>query len=389
MTAPAGCDSAIPAFPPLKPIEEIDGETSGENALPFEEFLSAEAQESLGGQTTSTSNASSESTPDEAGLDPTPAEAAVVPVLSPAFAVPLTLLLQTAPPAMDAPPPAEAATDSAGFERIEHKLPPTSSSGPPGLEVIAENAPLDPAKPGGMSAAKQPAMVFIDSTFEESAEAAETRPPVLVEQTEDRVSERRIATPDSGMPRDLQPMRKIERAEQDGVSSAGIAQLAARTTREFSVADAVVSVERAHHAASRLVEEVHGHVQVLRTTGQEKLEVIVRPVPGTELRLEVSRMDGLVTVQARCDRGDFAVLEASWPHVQSSLAAQGVRVEALQLTPPNDANHRPGQGQQQQHGREQNAAREIFFEQDTNESRTTAQGRKQSDRQNRGWQRWA
>ena len=81
--------------------------------------------------------------------------------------------------------------------------------------------------------------------------------------------------------------------------------------------------------AVEIAQAIRSHVQVLKSSSQEKLDVVLRPDGQTELRLHVEKVNGQILVQARCDRGDFARLESNWTAVQQSLANQGIRLESL------------------------------------------------------------
>jgi GTP cyclohydrolase II len=141
-----------------------------------------------------------------------------------------------------------------------------------------------------------------------------------------------------------------------------------------------------------VAEAIRTHVQLLKSSGQEKLEVVLRPDANTELRLHVEKVNGQVLVQARCDRGDIARLEANWSAIQQTLANQGVRVEALQhggnlQNQSQDWNHSSNTSQQQT-SRER-ATEQNFVEQKTESPKGT---RPQPTRANiavRGWQSWA
>lgn len=137
-----------------------------------------------------------------------------------------------------------------------------------------------------------------------------------------------------------------------------------------------------------VAEAIRAHVQVLKSSGQEKLEVVLRPDANTELRLHVEKVNGQLLVQARCDRGDIARLEANWSAIQQTLANQGVRVEALQhganlQNQSRDWNHSSGSPNQQSSRDHEN----IFVEQ-----KSPKGTRPQPTRTNaavRGWQSWA
>jgi hypothetical protein len=134
------------------------------------------------------------------------------------------------------------------------------------------------------------------------------------------------------------------RASLPPSESAPKRELAAPEPREFASVEAVTPEWSSFEGISdsldiqapksvdsiEVAEAIRTHVELLRSSGQGKLDVVLRPDGHTELRLQVEKVNGQILVQARCDRGDFVRLEANWSAVQQSLAQQGVRVEALQ-----------------------------------------------------------
>ena len=83
-------------------------------------------------------------------------------------------------------------------------------------------------------------------------------------------------------------------------------------------------------APRELALEVTRHVAELKQLNLDSLAVVLRPDPNTELFLHLKRHNGGVDIQARFERGDFQQLNAQWGELQSSLAAQGIRVSALE-----------------------------------------------------------
>ena len=140
-----------------------------------------------------------------------------------------------------------------------------------------------------------------------------------------------------------------------------------------------------------MVEAIRTHVELLKGSTEKKMDVILRPDGQTELRLHVEKVNGQILVQARCDRGDFARLEANWSAIQQSLGSQGVRVEALQngVTLNNDPqswNHSGSSEGQQFDSREENKSR--FIEQENSNPKRPKQA-VATNGSGRGWQSWA
>jgi hypothetical protein len=118
--------------------------------------------------------------------------------------------------------------------------------------------------------------------------------------------------------------------------------------------------------------------------------VVLRPDAQTQLHLQVEKVNGHVQVQARCERGDFASLEAHWGAIQNTLATQGIRVEPLQQGSgaqfqQNGSQHSSNFSGQQNHREERPP---IFNEQEfTYREATRPKVTRGSTA--RGWQSWA
>jgi hypothetical protein len=140
-----------------------------------------------------------------------------------------------------------------------------------------------------------------------------------------------------------------------------------------------------------VVKSIEQQVHVLRSAGQKELEVVIRPDANTEIYLHLRNHDGQVQLHARCEKGDFHWLESQWNTVQSSLGAQGVRVEPLEAAFRAQNNPSSGGSFAQQDGGERNPQREneFFFEQEFPQRLTTKQALHASALQGRGWQSWA
>jgi hypothetical protein len=138
-----------------------------------------------------------------------------------------------------------------------------------------------------------------------------------------------------------------------------------------------------------VAEAIRTHVQLLKSGGQEKLEVVLRPDANTELRLHVEKVNGQVLVQARCDRGDIARLESNWSGIQQTLANQGVRVEALQHGGNlQNQSHESSSSSQQQTSRD-HATKQNFVEHKIESPKGTRPQPTRANTAVRGWQSWA
>jgi hypothetical protein len=147
------------------------------------------------------------------------------------------------------------------------------------------------------------------------------------------------------------------------------------------------------HAPS-VIDAIRDHVQVLRTSSHDRLEVMLQPDAQTQLLIHVSKVDGQIEVRARCERGDFQALNEHWNAVRGSLEAQGIRVQPLlssnqQFT--SDFRHQqeraPHSDLNQDQGRDR-SGRSPSSSQSPRPASTLAPAAPRSARV-RGWQSWA
>jgi hypothetical protein len=360
MNGPSACE-ALPPPPAGRPgLAKPTLEPGEGSPLSFEEVLDEETAEP-------------EKEP-KTDLAEKPIEG-VQPALFPLFPPPLLLFVQPPPP----DPSAEVPLAPVSPETVENKLPPPPMPASRLPEQIAEMPPVPRKMNDGTSAAQQPSMVSTDSITEDKAATAKTT-PLSIEYIDSPGFEKSVTVE---LPAARTARAGLESAEPvvPGLSPAGMT----RRDPDFSMSE-MVSVEEPRHVALRTANEIGGHVQLLRVSGQEKLEVVLRPDAGTELHLHITKVDGLIQVRARCDKGDFTMLEANWTLVQSSLAAQGIRVEQLQPSLAWDSHSQSRQGSSQR-DEEQSARAEFIFEQDQPTQKPASPSSRPSP--SRGWQRWA
>lgn len=369
MNGPSGFDPSSPA--PLSPKDlaapahraaASGSDPKEENPLSFEEVLDEE-----------TSNPE-EFPPQKLKKDQEPERtAAAFPFFAPAG----FFLLQN----LRVGEPTMGVSISASGAPSENKLPAEVQAVGGKSEQIAGKPLQNPIHPGGIPAAKQDAMVFTTSSDQESA-GTERKLPTGAEYLEPVEPERGMNRP-SAEPRQAQP--SSESALHD---SAAFSHAASARVEASAPPDELTPVEGPHPAVSKTIGEIGGHVQLLRAITQDRLEVVLHPDPGTQLYLDITKTDGMIQIRARCDKGDFVQLDAHWGAIQSSLAAQGIRVEPLQ--PSVAFNEHPDSGRQGSPDRhpEQRPAQEFVFEQDP-PAKMPARPASRPLWPSRGWQRWA
>lgn len=268
------------------------------------------------------------------------------------------------------------------LQPAEQKLPSAIEEAAPLTEQIAEIASEPAKKAGGMVAAQGALMLFTSPTTEETA--PEQRLSLSAETFEAAAFEQPIVVKPSAAVRESAPNRDVELAEFTAVET---------VTPEWSSFEGISETSDIQSPQTtesiEIAQAIRSHVQLLKSSGQEKLDVVLRPDANTELRLHVEKVNGQILVQARCDRGDFARLDANWNAIQQTLANQGVRVELLQHGAhfQNENRNNSSSAFQQQSHSEQKPDRN-FIEQKIAAPKTTRSSAT-SSAPVRGWQSWA
>jgi len=86
---------------------------------------------------------------------------------------------------------------------------------------------------------------------------------------------------------------------------------------------------QAHPTMARVSEVISREVRMFKRGGDDMIDVILTPDIKTQISLRLQWRDGQVAVQARCDLGDYQMLQTHWPLLQSALADHGVRLSHL------------------------------------------------------------
>jgi hypothetical protein len=84
----------------------------------------------------------------------------------------------------------------------------------------------------------------------------------------------------------------------------------------------------------RLRQEVGRLAVELRRQDHEMMTAVLRPDAQTEVALRLRMRDGSVEVDAVCQSGNAAYLQANWDSLQQRLLLQGVRLGPLQSAEP-------------------------------------------------------
>ena len=204
----------------------------------------------------------------------------------------------------------------------EQKVPFSSEELSAATEQIAEIGPEPVKKASGIVAAQGASMLLSSQRQEETAPGQDIS--ISMESIEAGAFEESFQYK-PGASRESAPRRDLELAEFSATDALAPEWSSFEGISESSDLQASKRVDLVDVA-----ETIRTHVELLKTSGPGKLDVVLRPDGQTELHLHVEKVNGQILVQARCDRGDFSRLEANWAAVQHTLANQGVRVESLQ-----------------------------------------------------------
>jgi len=275
----------------------------------------------------------------------------------------------------------------------QQKIPEFKSSTP---DISVENAPKpakEALKPNGILVAQEPLMLRPSPKQDEIASSGKgnvharndvPNPEPVQHETRQAAAEVRkisILNEAPGQKREEQPI-KIDFSASESFS--------VQKHDGESVAPSELTPVHTSSVDS-VIETIHNHVQFLRYTGNERLELVFRPDKDTQLFIQVAKVNGQIQVQARWDRGELNQVTAHWSQVQQSLATQGIRVEPLgqgsNLSTPLNSHL---SGQKQQQNRDDSRDKLIPLENAVPAKTKTSASRSSSVRRGGGgWQGWA
>lgn len=82
--------------------------------------------------------------------------------------------------------------------------------------------------------------------------------------------------------------------------------------------------------AARLQELLSGEVVLLQRLRTGSMTAVLRPDPGSELRVELRRRQGAIEIRATVERGDARAIAEGWPELQQQLRGQGIHLFSLE-----------------------------------------------------------
>jgi len=145
----------------------------------------------------------------------------------------------------------------------------------------------------------------------------------------------------------------------------------------------VRSVERTHDLMA-----LHG--TRIRESGQESLQVVIKPDAGLQLSLQLQMRQGAVEIRALLDRGNFEMLNLHWPELQQQLEARGIRLAPLATSDPTaNGSNEFSQHSQERHAEDQTRSAGAFADFALNSTLVPASKNKNRTPTPRGWESWA
>ncbi len=158
-------------------------------------------------------------------------------------------------------------------------------------------------------------------------------------------------------------------------------------------------------SVERIATLVGRETTLFRQHGSDSMAVVLRPDANTELLVHLSRHNGQIEANVRCERGDFQQLNALWSQLQEALGHQKVRLAPLEESTGDTSQFRQTGGglSQQGQNREESGRQSPADHQSMEEwpapasplqdpahvrSRTGDLGRRHSTSRP-GWETWA
>jgi hypothetical protein len=160
------------------------------------------------------------------------------------------------------------------------------------------------------------------------------------------------------------------------------ASISASSTNAPAAADArLQSLERTQDLVSL-------HALRLRESGTDTLRVVIEPVSGTRLSIDLRWGSDGIQAQAQLQNGDFQYLSGHWAELQQRLEPRGIHLGALECSGQSLSDNKQFQQRDQQPAREQ-TAKSAFADFAFGSSMTgTSAGRAQS-KTHSGFETWA
>jgi hypothetical protein len=172
------------------------------------------------------------------------------------------------------------------------------------------------------------------------------------------------------------------------VSAVSASALSASTSTETTAA-----VGAEWPAPARSMERTHEMMSLqavrLRESGQDSLQVVIRPDTGLQLSLHLQMRDGNVEMRALLHRGNFEFLNVHWPELQQQLESRGVRLGPLEYSDAAADGQGGSQSADQQTPDDSANASGAFAEFALNSTLVPKPAAGSRSTRARGWESWA
>jgi hypothetical protein len=158
-------------------------------------------------------------------------------------------------------------------------------------------------------------------------------------------------------------------------------------TLTLSAADVVensAAVDLRAQALERTHDLVALHAMRLSDTGNDSLQVVIKPGAGTQLSLELRQRGDGVEAQAVLQQGDFKHLNQHWSGLQQQLEQRGIKLAAL-----TSENNFAGGGNGFFQPKQNSPAEADSFSGGTLVAAATVNGVTAQTSAHRGWETWA
>jgi hypothetical protein len=106
----------------------------------------------------------------------------------------------------------------------------------------------------------------------------------------------------------------------------GESAVAVTQDNDLPGADRVGTIER----VAKMISE---QAAIVAKARPDSLSVVLKPDNTTEISLRLTVANGVVQAHARCERGDFDLLNAHWREVQQAMSVKGVALAPLLASP--------------------------------------------------------
>jgi hypothetical protein len=151
-----------------------------------------------------------------------------------------------------------------------------------------------------------------------------------------------------------------------------------------------VAASAAANARANTLERTQELVTVsavrLSDSGNNSMQVVIKPDAGTQLSLELRQQGGNVEVQAVLQQGDFNHLNQQWPDLQQRLDERGIRLAPLTDDGASGSNNSGGEAFQNKQNQTNGVVPELSLV-NSPAGRFTPEAAQTST--HRGWETWA